>query len=113
METPGWETRFKEEINQAEKARQQSNEGRARVCARRAAGIVVEEYFNRKGIKLPYGSAYDYLKYSLSSPDLSPKARLITEHLLLKVNTDYKLPIEADLIDEARKLKSELLGDNP
>ena len=36
--------KYDQEINRAEKARQDGNEGMARVCARRAAGIVVGEY---------------------------------------------------------------------
>jgi hypothetical protein len=106
-----WEVRFQQELEHAEAARSEGNEGRARVCARRAAGILVDEYFRRKGVPLPTVSAYDSLKHLASMPDLPSQAKEITHHMLLKVSPDYSLPVDADLIEEARSLKRELLGD--
>lgn len=56
---------FQEQIEQefalAEQARARGNEGQARVCARRAAGIAIREYLTRRGIRPPSASAYDLL----------------------------------------------------
>jgi hypothetical protein len=111
MDMPDWEVRFHQEIDQAENARRAGNEGRARVCARRAAGILVEEYFRRKGISSPLMSAYDYLKTLASMPGLPTGTKDLINHLLMKVSPNYSLPIEADLIEDARSLKRELLGE--
>jgi hypothetical protein len=108
-----WQFRFEDELHQAELARAAGNEGRARVCARRAAGIVVGEYLHRRGLPSPGPSAYDRLMLISSLPDLSPALREIAQHFLVRVTTDYTLPIQADLIIEAHQLAEGLLGQIP
>ena len=97
------------EFNRAEKARAEKNEGQARVCARRAAGIAIREYLTRKGIHPPSTSAYDLLNLIKDDPLLSIDMRLIAEHLTLRVTEEFKLPVDADLVAEARRLCDELL----
>ena len=99
------------EIERAEQARQRGNEGQARVCARRAAGIAIREYLHRKGIRPPSPSAIDLLNLIKDEPHLSPDLKLIADHLTLRVNEEFKLPIQADLIAEARKFCMELLSE--
>jgi hypothetical protein len=99
------------ELQQAEAARAVGNEGRARVCARRAAGIVGKEYLRRQGIALATPSAYDVLRTLRTIPGLSPEAHAATAHFLVKVDTQFVLPVEADLLAEARWLASDLLGE--
>jgi hypothetical protein len=111
MVEKNWKTRFHRELDQAEAARRAGKEGRARVCSRRAAGILVEEYFKRQGSPLFFNSAYDYLKYLASMPEISPRVTEIVDHLLMRVAPDYSLPIEVDLVQDARSLERELLGD--
>ena len=41
-----WQEKLNLEFQRAEDARAKNNEGQARVCARRAAGIAIREYFN-------------------------------------------------------------------
>jgi hypothetical protein len=106
-----WETAFQAEIDQAEAARQASNEGMARVCARRAAGIAAGAYLQRRGLPLPGPSAVDQLHALAALPDTSAEIQEIISHLLIKVTPEFTLPIEADLVDEARVLKQILLGD--
>jgi HEPN domain-containing protein len=97
------------EFELAERARSNGNEGRARVCARRAAGIAAREYLTRKGERPRSTSAYDVLNLLKDDPHLPPDLKLIADHLTLRVTEEFKLPVEADLIAEARKLCSELL----
>ena len=104
-----WQTQMEHEFNRAEKARAEKNEGQARVCARRAAGIAIREYLTRKGIHHPSTSAYDLLNLIKDDPLLSIDMRLIAEHLTLRVTEEFKLPVDADLVAEARKLCDELL----
>jgi len=97
------------EFELAEQARAKNNEGQARVCARRAAGIVIREYLTRKGIRSQSSSAYDLLNLLKEDPLLSPDLKLIVDHLTLRVTEEFKLPVEADLIAEARVLCERLL----
>jgi len=101
------------EFEKAERARARGNEGQARVCARRAAGIAIREYLTRKGIRPPSASAVDLLNLIKGDPLLSSDVKLIAEHLTLRVTEEFKLPIHADLIAEARVLCQELLNQRP
>ena len=100
------------ELETAEQARARGNEGRARVCARRAAGIAVREYLTRQGIRPPSGSAYDLLTLLKGEASLSPDLRTIASHLTLRVNEEFKLPVDADLVAEARTFCEKLLQGN-
>jgi len=105
-----WQTEISAEFEKAEQARSRGNEGQARVCARRAAGIAAREYLTRQGIRPPSVSAYDLLNSLKNDPRLSPDLGLIADHLTLRVTEDFKLPVNADLVAEARKFCEELLG---
>jgi hypothetical protein len=97
-----WQTEIDAEFEKAEQARARGNEGQARVCARRAAGIAAREYLTRKGIPSPRVSAYDLLNLLKEDPSLSADIRLIADHLTLRVTEEFKLPINADLIAESK-----------
>ena len=105
-----WKTRFDINLHQAEAARAVGNEGKARVCARRAAGIVVEEYLRRQGLQLTQASAYAQLRFLADQAEVAPAVRSVAGHFLLHVSVEHKLPLEADLIDEALWLASQLLS---
>ncbi|MBL8091514.1 MAG: hypothetical protein JNJ43_14355 [Anaerolineales bacterium] len=92
------------ELEQAQKAREKGNEGQARVCARRAAGIAIKDYLTRKGIQPPSISAYDLLNYIKEEPLLPADLKLVADHLTLRVTEEFKLPIDVDLIAESREL---------
>lgn len=109
MQKSTWQDQFNKELDHAEAARTIGNEGKARVCARRAAGIVIGEYMRRRHISYSKTSAYDRIKYLISQESLPPEARLVLEHFLLRIDTDHNLPVDADLIGEARWLSVTLL----
>ena len=109
MTDPSFEDPFQRELEMAEAARASGNEGRARVCARRAAGLIAGEYFTRLGISPIRSSAYDRLRDLRNLEDLPDEVYPIVDHLLLRVDTDQQLPVPVDLIEEARRLKSKLL----
>src|SRR6266496_4918890 len=104
-----WQTQIDSEFEKAEQARARGNEGQARVCARRAAGIAIREYLTRRGIHPPSVSAYDLLNLIKDDPHLSADLKLIADHLTLRVTEEFKLPVNADLVAEARKFCTELL----
>jgi hypothetical protein len=106
-----WQAEIDHEFERAEQARARENEGQARVCARRAAGIAIREYLARQGIRPPSASAYDLLNLLKEDPRLAgrPDLQLIADHLTLRVTEEFKLPVNADLVVEARKFCEELL----
>jgi hypothetical protein len=104
----GWHEQIQNEFEKAEQARAKGNEGQARVCARRAAGIAIRDHLTRKGIRPPSTSAIDLLNLLKDDPLLSPGLKLIVDHLTLRVTEEFKLPVDADLIAEAKTLCDEL-----
>ncbi len=108
-----WQAEINSEFEKAERARALKNEGQARVCARRAAGIAIREYLTRQGIRPPSASAYDLLNLLKEDPRLAqrPDLRLIADHLTLRVTEEFKLPVNADLVAEARKFCEGLLKE--
>ena len=104
-----WQTEIKTELEKASQARDRGNEGQARVCARRAAGVAAREYLIRQGTRPPSVSAYDLLNLLKEDPRLSPDLRRIADHLTLRVTEEFKLPVDADLVAEARKFCEDLL----
>lgn len=104
-----WESEVRAELEKALQARRRNNEGQARVCARRAAGVAVREYLSRRGIRPTSASAYDLLNRVKDDPALPPDLRQIAEHLTVRVTEEFKLPMNADLVEEARDFCTRLL----
>ena len=105
-----WQNELELEFERAEQARTKGNKGQARVCARRAAGIAIREYLARRGTRPPGASAYDLLNLIKEDPRLSPDLRLIADHLTVRVTDEFKLPVDADLVAEAKRLCDALLN---
>jgi hypothetical protein len=92
------------ELQNAERARQDGNEGRARVCARRAAGIAARVFLARHAHRLRDRSAYSALLALAEFPGLVPDLQAAALHLVTRVTEEFTLPLDADLIADARKL---------
>lgn len=105
-----WQSTFWAEIEQAQRARAAGNQGMARVCARRAAGVVIGEYLRRRGFEHLSNSVHERLKILKSLPEIDPTIREIATHFLVHVTHARTLPIQADLIAEARWLAEHLLA---
>jgi hypothetical protein len=107
-----WKNHTVEELKQAENSRQQGNEGRARVCARRAAGHVAGEYLGRCGMQVDTMNALTRLKVMLTRTELSPQTMSTLEHFLIHTTPEHNLPMEADLIEDVKFLARELLDED-
>jgi hypothetical protein len=103
-----WQAQIETELEKAQAARARGNEGQARVCARRAAGIAAREYLERRGVRPPSVSAYDLLNLLKEDPQLSTHLKSIADHLTIRVTEEFKLPVDADLIAEARTFCEDL-----
>ena len=106
-----WKTQLKNEFQMAADARAAQNEGKARVCARRAAGVAIREYLNRQGIEPPSTSAYDLLKFLDELNETPTDLRQATVYLRLRVTEEFRLPVDVDLIAEAKKICDGLLPE--
>ncbi len=83
----------------------------ARVCARRAAGIVVGEYLQRRGYTILTNSSYNRLTQFIEQPEINDRCKEICKNFLMRVNPEHKLPDEADLIQDATWLQQSLLNE--
>ena len=104
------QAQIKVEFERAIQARAKGNEGQARVCARRAAGIAIREYLTQRGIQISSTSAYDLLNLLKEDSLLPSDLKLVADHLTVRVTEEFKLPVEADLIAEAQVLCDWLLN---
>jgi hypothetical protein len=99
-----WSDEFRHELELARQARAQGNEGRARVCARRAGGVAAREYLRLRGDPAPTVSAYDLLKRLSTMADAPHRARQSAVFLTMRVDEEFKMPEAVDLIAEAGEL---------
>jgi HEPN domain-containing protein len=106
-----WKAQLELEFERAEAARARGNEGQTRVCARRAAGIAIREYYARRGQSVRTPSAYDLLQLLTDEPRLSPDLKQAAAYLTLRVTEEFKLPVDVDLLNEAHKLCDGLLRE--
>ena len=99
------------ELQHASDTRTSGFEGRARVCARRSAGLAVREYVIVKHKIFPSNSLFNLL-VDQSIRGLLPQQLIDSlDRLSLRVNEQFQLPAGVDLISEA-KLVISLLEAN-
>lgn len=108
-----WQQEIAAEFEKAGRARERGNEGQARVCARRAAGIAIREYLSRGGIRPPSVSAYDLLHLIQGDPHLSQDLQTIATHLTMRVTEEFILPEDVDLVAEAKHFCEQLIKTDP
>jgi HEPN domain-containing protein len=106
-----WKTQLNNELQMAYAARAVENEGKTRVCARRAAGVAIREYLSRNGITPPSISAYDLLKFLEEMDETPADLRQATAYLRLRVTEEFRLPVNVDLVAEAKKICTVLLPE--
>ena len=92
---------IQEELLLAKQSRIEGNEGRARVCARRAAGAAAQGYLLKAGIVEQVENALESLRILKNELSLPDRVEQAIDHLLLRVDTDHNLPLDVDLIFEA------------
>jgi hypothetical protein len=103
-----WADEIRQELDSAQRARAEGNEGRARVCARRAGGVAAREYLGQRGEDVTGRSAYQLLQRLAAAEDAPELARRCASLLTLRVDEGFSLPAEVDLLREARELCREL-----
>lgn len=115
MIEPNLIPKITQELKLAAQSQVKGNEGKARVCARRAAGWAIMEHLQQQGISLGNNNALDHIKYFAAQAGHSPQIAAVLHHLLVKLEKDSResdayYPIQGvDLVREAQWLVEELL----
>lgn len=94
--------KIEEELRQASHWRTEGNEGRARVCARRAAGWAVGNYRRRSSHTDVDDDAYKQLIWLRDQTDENRQLREAADRLCTKVREDFELPHNEDPLEDAR-----------
>jgi len=102
-------TRIEVELELAQAARGVGNEGRARVCARRAAGLAAGAYLERHAGNPSGRNAHEALRHLARLESLPDSLRAAARRLTVRVDQDFKLPHAQDPLEDARTLIEGLL----
>ena len=105
------QARAERELEMAHQARQAGNEGKARVCARRAAGVAIGAWLARERSASNIVSAIGRLRAVAADVRQPDNIRAAAHHLTLQVNVDHELPVAADPLEDARQLLTYFFGD--
>jgi hypothetical protein len=107
--------RIQDELQSAAGWRRRGKEGRARVCARRAAGWAARMYFQRQRISTRAGmNAYRLLEELTARQDVGLDLRQAAERLITRVTVSGSWPFEEDPIQDAELICARLLaGETP
>lgn len=101
---------IEQELTMARRSRRKGQEGRARVCARRAAGFAVQRHLQQKGILAGEDNAYQALLHYRGQPELTAEVSEALRWLTARVDHDHQLPEGVDLIQEAEVVITSLGG---
>ena len=88
---------FQKEYRVALESRSRGLDGQSRVCARRAAAMLVREYLDIKQREMPAGNDLQIIQF-LANQHISPKINSLLDLYLLKVDVNFNLPSNVDLI---------------
>ncbi|MEN6410373.1 MAG: hypothetical protein ABFD44_11750 [Anaerolineaceae bacterium] len=99
-----WKETFQREMDSARRAQMEGNTGRARVCARRAAGAAAGEILRLMQSDDIPASALERLQILEKFPNLPQEIMQTARQLLLRVDTQFNLPEQVDLFADAQKL---------
>lgn len=96
------------ELASARHWRRGGNEGRARVCARRAAGWAVGIYRQAQGQPVDDDNAYQALRWLQGAEDVDVDVRAAALRLATRVREDFSYPFEEDPIEDAARIVAAL-----
>ncbi len=96
------DAKIKAELNMAEQSHQEGNEGMARVCARRAAGLALRKYITDIGEDRPDLNNFEILSDQKIRKILPAELHTWLDHLSMRVDINHKLPAGIDLIADTR-----------
>jgi hypothetical protein len=101
--------RIKLELDQAYMYRARGNEGRARVCARRAAGWAVAIFRQQRFGAETHHNAYQQLRWFRKLENIPAELRKAADRLTTHVTPSHDLPHQQDPLQDAEMIVSALL----
>ena len=99
-----WQAEVLRELIASKKAEQEKLAGRSRVAARRAAGIALLEYNRLVSFTQETQNYYDLLQAFSCQPGVPGDIQQATQRLCQRVDEQYNLPDDFNLIDDAESL---------
>lgn len=93
---------IEEELAAAEAARQNSNDGKARVCARRAVALATEAWLAQRSIPRWHGDAMAHLRQIQQDETFPLPIRQAAERLSTPVTHQHTAPFTTDPVADAR-----------
>jgi hypothetical protein len=93
---------IEQELAAAEAARQNSNDGKARVCARRAVALATETWLARLPLPLWRGDAMTHLRQIQQDASFPLPIRQAAERLSTPVSRQHAAPFTIDPIADAK-----------
>ena len=105
--------RIAAELAAGRQAQQAGNPGRARVCARRAAGLGIKAWYQRRGDAAWSGDAMRQLARLQADPLAPAEVRAAAARLTTKVDFDHQLPFDDDPLVDAERILAWLEAPSP
>ena len=99
---------IEQELAAAEAARQNSNDGKARVCARRAVDLATEVWLARLPLPRWGGDAMAHLRQIQQDASFPLPIRQAAERLSTSVTRQHAAPITTDPVADARLIIAHL-----
>ena len=99
---------IEQELAAAEAARQNSNDGKARVCARRAVAIATEAWLARLPVPRWRGDAMEHLRQIQQDASFPLPIRQAAERLSTPVTRQQATPFTTDPVADARLIIAHL-----
>jgi hypothetical protein len=99
---------IEQELAAAETARQDSNDGKARVCARRAVALAAEAWLARFPLPRWRGDAMEHLRQIQRDASFPSPIRQAAERLSTPVTRQLAAPFTTDPIADARLIIAHL-----
>ncbi len=103
---------IEQELAAAEAARQNSNDGKARVCARRAVALATETWLARLPLPRWRGDAMNHLRKIQQDADFPLPIRQAAERLTTSVTRQHAAPFTADPVADAKLIIAHLSSTN-
>ncbi|KPK92805.1 MAG: hypothetical protein AMJ88_09915 [Anaerolineae bacterium SM23_ 63] len=103
--------RIRLELDQAHLYRTRGKEGRARVCARRAAGWAVAVFRQERSGAETHPNAYHQLRWFRKLEDMPIELRKAANRLTTHVTPSHDLPYHEDPLEDAEMIVHALLNE--
>lgn len=97
------------EFENALTSRREGNEGKARVCARRATGLAIRVHYEELEESIPTTNSLLILKWFADQPQFSDELRKAASRLTVHVTADHNLPHQEDPLADAKFLINAML----